>query len=170
MNSFDVWECAARCEENGDIDGIIQDLEKYQQDNSNALLDLINERFNELVYLSQTLSQIKESTNEIKYPLMVLQKQTNEKIKGLKGKIESVVTELTEEQNRKEKEEKDRNEKKIMNCLRRLNTNLENAKSSYDIETACYQLEMLKYMIHQYNDANCVQEVTSLFSSLLYII
>ncbi|KAL7717427.1 Conserved oligomeric Golgi complex subunit 2 [Entamoeba marina] len=166
INDFDVWECVARCEVGGDVDGTIDALRAYQEDNSTALLDLINVRFNDLVVLSKTLSEIKEVTNEIKYPLIVLEKQTSEKIKTIKTQIEDVIKQITDQHKENERLKQQQEEKKILNCYNRLNTNLQTADSVEIVEIACYQLEMLKYLVHIHNTAPCVQNISKKFDDI----
>ena len=110
-NEFDVWECISKCEIDGNLDEIIQSLQEYQKQKSTSLIELINNKFEDLVFLSKTLSEIKEITNDIKYPLKVLEKQINENIKFIKKEIEEIMKELIEEQNLNEKMKKEEQEK-----------------------------------------------------------
>ncbi|GAB1227240.1 hypothetical protein ENUP19_0328G0034 [Entamoeba nuttalli] len=165
-NEFDVWECIGKCESDGDIDGIVNELQDYKNKNSNALIELINTRFEDLVFLSKTLSEIKEVTNEIKYPMKVLEKQTSDKIKLIKLEIEEVVNELTQKQVYEEQMEKQKIEMQIMNCYKRLKNNLIQPKSVEQVETACYQLEMLKYLIHCHNEAECAEKISRSFTDI----
>ena len=165
-DNFDVWECVGKCEIDGDIDGIVKELEEYQHQNANALVDLINMRYNDLVALSKILSEIKDVTNEIKYPLMILQKQVNEKVKIIKQQIAAVVEELTKKQQEDERKEKEAIETQIRNCEERLHKNITNPKTVESVEVACYQLEILKYLLHTHSQMDCVQEITSLSAYL----
>ena len=130
------------------------------------MIDLINTRFEDLVYLSKTLSGIKEVTNEIKYPLMVLEKQISENIKVIKEEIQSIIQTLKDEEEKKEKEEKETIEKQMNNCLQRLNKHLENPESIEIIEIACYELELLKFLVHKNSHLDCVIPISQTFNSL----
>ncbi|ELP90692.1 hypothetical protein EIN_024010 [Entamoeba invadens IP1] len=165
-NDFDVWECVAKCENEGDLDAISGELKDYQTKNKDALVELINSRFEELVFLSKTLSEIKELTNEIKYPMMVLEKSTTEQIRAIQDRISKLIETLTLKYKTEEQNEKDKNEQKITRCYDRLNKNLENPKSAEQLEVACYQLEMVKYLVHTFETANCSVEISKTFGDL----
>ena len=165
-NEFDVWECISKCEIDGDLDGIQSELQEYQKVNSSALVDMINTRFEDLVYLSKTLSGIKEVTNEIKYPLKVLEMQISEKIKEITEEIKDIIVELKNEEERKEQEAKETVENQLKNCLKRLKTHLENPQSIEIIEVACYELELLKFLVHKNNHLDCVIPISQEFTAL----
>ena len=164
-NDFDVWECISKCEIEGNLDEIQSELEAYQKENEHSLIDLINNRFEDLVYLSKTLSGIKEITNEIKYPLIVLEEHLSKNIKTIKEEIQDIITTLKQEEDRKIKEERESIERQMNNCLQRLTKHLENPESIEIIEIACYELELLKFLVHKNSHLECVISISQLFSS-----
>ena len=51
------------------------------------------------------------------------------------------------------------------NCLQRLTKHLENPESIEIIEIACYELELLKFLVHKNSHLECVISISQLFSS-----